>query len=300
MPFSHHSHSGEFCAHAKDKLETMVQTAIRKNMQVFALTEHMPRDQEQDLYPEEVSLECIGLHDQSDWTCSNGVSQVQAGITVQDLSTRFDAFYAEARRLQDKYCEEITILVGMETEWIRPSSKAQIENILSTYELDILVGSVHHVYGIPIDFNAETYLQALDMAAQNARSLNAETEELLFADYFDAQLEMLEALKPPVVGHFDLIRLCSRRPNGSLKEYSRVWRKIMRNLLFIAEYGGLLEINSSALRKGLGHPYPALEICKVRRNETTQSHRCCLTFLPLFPLLRSWSRSKEKRKTSSR
>ena len=153
----------------------------------------------------------------------------------------------------------------METEWIRPSNQAQIENIIATRKLDILIGSIHHVYGIPIDFNAETYQQALDVAAQKARSLNAEAEELLFADYFDAQLEMLEALKPPVVAHFDLIRLCSRRPNGSLKEFSRVWRKIMRNLLFVAEYGGLLEINSSALRKRLGQPYPALEICRVRR-----------------------------------
>ena len=53
MPFSHHSHSGEFCGHAKNTLEEVVQTAIAKKMQVYALTEHMPRE-DQDLYPEEV------------------------------------------------------------------------------------------------------------------------------------------------------------------------------------------------------------------------------------------------------
>ena len=53
MPFSHHSHSGQFCAHAKGSLEEMVQAAITKGMTVYALTEHMGRDME-DLYPEEV------------------------------------------------------------------------------------------------------------------------------------------------------------------------------------------------------------------------------------------------------
>lgn len=54
MPFSHHSHSGEFCGHAKDALEQVVLAAIAKRLQVFALTEHMPREG-QDLYPDEVS-----------------------------------------------------------------------------------------------------------------------------------------------------------------------------------------------------------------------------------------------------
>lgn len=54
MPFSHHSHSGQFCpGHAKDSLEDVIQTAISKKMQVFCLTEHMPRHKE-DFYPEEV------------------------------------------------------------------------------------------------------------------------------------------------------------------------------------------------------------------------------------------------------
>jgi histidinol phosphatase-like PHP family hydrolase len=55
MPFSHHSHSGQFCGHATGTLEEMIQTAISKGMKVFALTEHMPREVE-DFYPEEVLI----------------------------------------------------------------------------------------------------------------------------------------------------------------------------------------------------------------------------------------------------
>lgn len=54
MPFSHHSHSGQFCGHAENTLEEVVQTAIGKHMDLYALTEHMPREDE-DLYPEEVT-----------------------------------------------------------------------------------------------------------------------------------------------------------------------------------------------------------------------------------------------------
>ena len=54
MPFSHHSHSGQFCGHAENTLEEVIQTAIGKKMDLYAMTEHMPRDDE-DLYPEEVN-----------------------------------------------------------------------------------------------------------------------------------------------------------------------------------------------------------------------------------------------------
>jgi histidinol-phosphatase (PHP family) len=56
MAFSMHSHSGQFCpGHAKDDLEVILQTAISKGFQSFAFTEHMPRQSDVDLYPEEVS-----------------------------------------------------------------------------------------------------------------------------------------------------------------------------------------------------------------------------------------------------
>lgn len=62
MPFSHHSHSGQFCPeHAKDTLEDVVRTAISKDMQVLALTEHMPRG-ERDLYLGEVRSRCPERH----------------------------------------------------------------------------------------------------------------------------------------------------------------------------------------------------------------------------------------------
>lgn len=96
-----------------------------------------------------------------------------------------------------------------------------------------------------------------------ARRLSGGTDERLFEDYFDLQFEMLQGLKPPIVGHFDLIRLKSDEPNADCLRWDLVRQKVSRNLDFIVEYGGLLEVNSAALRKGLSEPYPGKSICKV-------------------------------------
>lgn len=130
-----------------------------------------------------------------------------------------------------------------------------IQNSLARFPFDFFVGSVHHVHTIPIDYDTLLY--------QKARGIAGGTDERLFEDYFDAQLAMLKALNPPVVGHFDLIRLKSDDPERSFQQWPAVWEKILRNLDYMAEYGGILELNSASLRKGMTEPYPKAEICKV-------------------------------------
>lgn len=121
------------------------------------------------------------------------------------------------------------------------------------------------MHTVPIDYDRPMY--------EKAREKAGGTDERLFEDYFDAQLDMLEQLKPLVVGHFDLIRLKSDDMERSFTTWPGVWNKILRNLDFIASYGGMLELNSAALRKGMSEPYPKAEICKVR----TQSFVMYLT-----------------------
>lgn len=121
------------------------------------------------------------------------------------------------------------------------------------------------MHTVPVDYDRPMYEEAREKAGG--------TDERLFEDYFDAQLDMLEQLKPLVVGHFDLIRLKSDDMERSFTTWPGVWNKILRNLDFIASYGGMLELNSAALRKGMSEPYPKAEICKVR----TQSFVMYLT-----------------------
>ncbi|GKZ35172.1 histidinolphosphatase [Aspergillus brasiliensis] len=232
MPFTHHSHSGQFCpGHAKDNLEEIIQLAISKKFHTFCLTEHMPRHEE-DFYPEEI----------------------EAGDTESSHVANEAAYFAEATRLRTKYADQIKILIGFEIDWIRPASRQLIEESLSRHPFEFFMGSVHHTLTVPIDYDRPLY--------EKARALAGGTDELLFEAYFDEQLDMLKQVRPVVVGHFDLIRLKSDDPDRSFQEYPRVWEKILRNLDYVVGYGGLLEVNSAALRKGMKEPYPNGEICK--------------------------------------
>ena len=71
--------------------------------------------------------------------------------------------------------------------------------------MDFFIGSVHHVHGVPIDYNAALYSQAVRLSSGG-------TEQGLFADYYDLQYEILVALRPRIVSHFDLIKLLAAKP----------------------------------------------------------------------------------------
>lgn len=185
----------------------------------------------------------------------NQLSHTSPEQTSQYLFRLFDDYYHEALRLREKYADKITILIGMEVDWISPLSQPFIQRLLTKYPLDLFIGSVHHVRSVPIDYSADMFQEAIRECKGS--------EEKLFEDYFDLQYEMFRALKPPIVGHFDLIRLKSLSPNESVRRYSGAWGKAIRNISFVIEYGGVFEINSAALRKGLSEPYPMADLCDV-------------------------------------
>jgi len=170
------------------------------------------------------------------------------------LDKQFEGYFHEAKRLQKHYVGSIEILVGFETDWIQQRYQQKILELLAKYRFDLFVGSIHHVRGIPIDIDRRQY--------EAARVITGGTEESLFEAYFDEQLEMLQALKPPIVGHFDVIRLWCDDPTMTQTALSSAWAKACRNLKFIAEYGGLIELNSAALRKGHSEAYPGKQVCR--------------------------------------
>lgn len=72
MAFTMHSHSGQFCpGHAQDQLEDIIKHAISIGYKTMGLTEHMPRTELADLYPEEVG----GLAKSRNTVLSSQVSQ---------------------------------------------------------------------------------------------------------------------------------------------------------------------------------------------------------------------------------
>lgn len=232
MPHSHHSHSGQFCKHASGTLEDVVKEAIRQGFEIYGLTEHVPRYRVQDLYPEE------------------------QGISLDVLAAQFDHFLDEAHRLKVLYGGNITLLVGLETELITETDVTNLEQCLRKHgkRIEYLVGSVHHVNAIPIDFDTATYRKSLNSFLPNTLDTEHRRMESFLCSYFDAQFQLMTRFHPEVIGHFDLCRLYD--PSLMFQGYPEAWAKAERNVKYAVGYGALFELNAAALRKSWDSAYP--------------------------------------------
>ncbi len=218
----HGGHSGQYCDHAQGTLSDIVAAYHAADFECVGLSEHMPPFGDAGLYPDEVGL----------------------GRSAGWMEARFALYVAEARQLEREYKGRMRILVGMESEWY-PGCAQWVTTLRQYHRLDYIVGSVHHVGGACFDFSKEAYEQARSQCGGMVA---------LYVAYFDAQLEMLEALRPEVVGHFDLIRLHDLDYLRTLSE-PEVWARVMRNLEWIGQAGAVLDINARALLKGQPEPY---------------------------------------------
>ncbi|KAJ3223901.1 histidinolphosphatase [Clydaea vesicula] len=218
-------------------------------------SEHIPRFSNKDLYPDESEL------------------------TYQDLIERFNKFIKRARELKLKYKNEITLLIGMETEYIVDNKKdkeiedkvifATINEYKIKYCLDYVVGSendaylVHHGNGYPIDYSSEKYNLAENFLA--SADLNVENSEYaktknLIKIYFQHQYQVIKNLnKPDVIGHFDLCRIFRK----DFKFDQEILQQININLDLIKKKDLLIEINSRAWKKNLDSAYPFKDILRL-------------------------------------
>jgi histidinol-phosphatase (PHP family) len=225
----HGGHSGQFCGHAKDTLEEIVQTYIEQRYPWVGITEHMPPVSDAFLYPEEI----------------------KAGLDAGDIKNRFAEYMATCRHLQSKYARDIRIYVGFETEGYS-GSLDYAKALANRFSPDYMVGSVHHVQDIPFDYSQRCY----DEAAARCGGLDG-----LYAAYLDQQYEMIRALRPLVVGHLDIIRLYDPDYRARLIKPG-VWEKIVRNLQLVKDLNLILDFNLRPLSKGAEEPYLSASILK--------------------------------------
>lgn len=226
----HGGHSGQFCDHARDTLAEIVAAYHVAGFECVGLTEHMPPLSDEWLYPDEVAL----------------------GRSAVWMQERFGRYVAEARRLEREYAGRMRVLVGMESEWY-PGCREWVARLRKELSLDYVVGSVHHVNGLCFDFSKEEYARVVNRLGGL---------EPMYLAYFDAQLAMMQAIKPEVMGHFDLIRLHDPNYPVTLAK-PEVWQRVMRNLECVRDIGAVLDMNARALLKGQPEPYVSNTILQV-------------------------------------
>jgi len=115
-----------------------------------------------------------------------------------------------------------------------------------------MVGSVHHVFETPTDFDSDLFNDAVAKSPEK-------TPDSVYQGYFDSQYEIITQLKPKIIGHFDVIRMYTPEEKIS----NKTWEKIKRNVDAVNAYGGIFEINSRAWKKNLEYAYPFKDILQV-------------------------------------
>ena len=231
--FSYHGgHSGEFCGHAKGKLEPVVQRAIEAGFTHYGLSEHCPRYRDQDLYVDEAAL----------------------GMTPASLAETFRAYIDEAFALRERYADRIQVLVGFETERLPPGDwHARMRELRALAPFEYVIGSVHDVDGVWVDYKREVTEELAERVGGRAR---------LQALYFDAVADMVGTLKPEVVGHIDLIR---KFEGDGASIDPAAWPHLEAALEAVRAAGAALDVNSGAFRRGLSPVYPLPAILQRAR-----------------------------------
>jgi histidinol-phosphatase (PHP family) len=218
----HGGHSGQFCSHAQDTLEEIIEQYLAQGFGWVGITEHMPP----------TTLENMNMEEKEE------------GLTVAHLDQRFGDYMAEARRLQQKYKDRLEIFVAFETEAF-PGAMDKALALRDQYNPDYILGSVHHLDGISFDANPDLYQQAVRAAGGL---------EALYCRYFDLQYDLIQRIRPRVVGHFDIVRIFDRDYAQRLA-LPTVQERIQRNLELIRQMDLILDFNVAAIRKGAGEPY---------------------------------------------
>jgi histidinol-phosphatase (PHP family) len=230
----HGGHSGEFCDHAEGTLREMLTAAVAAGYQTFGVSEHVPRSEERFLYSEEREM----------------------GWDVAKLQADFVRYAAALPALVEEFADRLIVLRGFEIEviptadYVRQMQTYRVQTLADgTPAFDYFVGSVHFVNEMQIDGRAEKFAQAIEAFG---------SLEALAVSYYDTVTQMVEALRPDVVGHLDLIKKNLQHTGFTPEalETPRIQAAATRTLEAVRAHRGILDLNTAGWRKGLGEPYP--------------------------------------------
>jgi histidinol-phosphatase (PHP family) len=223
----HGGHSGSYCDHAKGTLLEVLEAACAFGYHTFGVSEHVPRLEEQHIYREEIAM----------------------GWTLETLQSKFEQYQQDVDELAERFADRLIVLRGFECEVV-PSDRyvQQAKDLLARGPFDFFVGSVHFVDDLLIDGPLDIFQAAIDKAG---------SLENLAVRYYELMAQMIQALSPPVVGHFDLIRKNAVKIDASAVETAAVKAAAAHALDAAAACDAILDLNVAGYRKGLDSPYPA-------------------------------------------
>ena len=174
----------------------------------------------------------------------------EGGVLPADMT----AYRAEVLRLREEYAGRMDVLLGVELD-----NRADV----AAEGFDYWIGSVHRLRGPDgLDYTVDWSPELLAACRNEAFGGSG----LAMAERYYAEVRRMAAMKPTILGHFDLItKFQEKRPlfDGESLQY--------QSAALDALHGAdpretLLEINTGAMSRGYrSAPYPALFLLREWR-----------------------------------
>jgi histidinol-phosphatase (PHP family) len=234
----HGGHSGDYCDHAEGTLRDILNAAVSAGYHTFGVSEHAPRGEDRFLYDEEIALGWDSVKTEAD----------------------FARYAATIPLLAQEFADRLIVLRGFEAEVVPTATYAdrmkryrEMKQPDGSPVFDYFVGSVHYVDEYQIDGPVENYLKGVEGLGGI---------EALAVRYYEVITEMIETLRPDVVGHLDLIKKNLKNGGFTPDDLAtpRIRAAIENTLEVVRATGAILDLNTAVWRKGLGEPYPAPDL----------------------------------------
>lgn len=215
LPPDLHIHT-PYSEHGTGTMEEMVQEAIKKGFFEIGFSDHFP-------YPP-------------------GFIAPAPHCVIPNLD-QFEVYLNEVHRLQSAYADSICIRCGVELDYLEKHSY-RFKEIQKKYELDYIIGSIHIVDGVAIDYQEPMLVEHLeDLGGVDG----------LWEKYWETLFQMLQNAECHVVGHLDIPKkFFSARTDRDFMEPVDAILRLMK------EKSLVLEINTSGIDKAsTREPYPS-------------------------------------------
>ncbi len=206
----YHVHTSR-CGHAGGDMREYVEAALRQGLTEMAFTDHLP------LY-----------------FLPGDDPDPALAMTRAELP----AYVEEVLALREEYRGRIDVLLGIEADYAE-GREAELRELLSGHEWDVVLGSVHHVAGGWID------------APGAAKRHDTEGTVFLWWEYWRLLTKACATGLFDVLAHFDLPKKFGHRMPGSLAASEE------RAMEAARAAGVAVEVSSAGLRKPVGEVYPA-------------------------------------------
>lgn len=140
----------------------------------------------------------------------------------------------------------LSIKLGLETDY-HPGTEDFVRGVISRYEFDYIIGSVHYIGSWGFD------------NPDNAHLFKGRDVFEVYAQYYDLVVKLADARLYDILGHPDVVKKFGYRPS---KDYEPLER---RALEAVARAGMALDVNTSGLRRPANEIYPSLRMMKAAR-----------------------------------